>query len=988
MLGGRAAELPCISPSSKLDEYKRIKVLGSGSYGQAVLVERKSDRRRFVIKEVDMAKMGRAEKAAAKREAQLLMDLDHPNVVKATDAFLSADNRKLYIVMEHCNAGDLLDVLKARGSKPFPETEIVDMFVQICLGLKHVHDRKILHRDIKGQNVFCTRDGRLKLGDFGVARVLTGTLDLATTAVGTPYYLSPEICQNKPYSSKSDMWSMGCVLYEMATFKHAFDAQNLNMLCLKIMKAQFTPLGPRFSAELRDLVNRMLSKDPRRRPSVNEVLATPFIKKRIQTFLSQELHAHEFSHTVLHGQKGWGAGNVPEADRPGKLDVADPTENAAAPASEAPARNLPPSPGPPPRSPGRAPGDAVAPHVPVNASLAEQRQALLRGRIDHKMPPALPAWQVNKGGRAAPSKPPLPAAARGVSAQPRRAAPPPGPRLPAVPKTPVAEKLYERDVQRAEQARARVEELKARQRSAAEQRKALMDERAARVEAASAAERQRVAEANARAAAAAQAKEQEVKENLRKQAMEDFRKREFHERQSQAAANRAREIDIYNPSPDNPLLGGGGFGGAEAPRPVGGASPPDARRSPAQDEARRLYFEQREAAERNRRAAEEDLGRAPAAPPPAAGASPGHRRSRSREQDMLEYERQLEAIRRQNFFEKQIGNPDAGPASRAGRNISDGAAHAMGFGGGGGGGGGGAPGRESREEKRAREMAEYESELEAIRIQHHRHKQDLMARRKQSEGGLAGEDESAGGGGVGGVGGGGEQSPPRKRSPQRPVAVPESALQALREDELERSVRDLDKELETMRRELAEAEAEARESGGAAALSEADGDYAIGGGGDGDDDGDEDPVGNEELSAEEYEEMVREMQQIAGENGPVAPNDVDENELAEDEGVDDDADGHDGSAAGAGAGSGGGPKPVRHPQPDLKKTAEKLRVQLQGALGEPKFNQVHSLLSNIRGDEGEAEEARIVGEVCRILGPEQLGLLTMVHQLIVNEENL
>ena len=929
--GGRAAELPCISAGARLDDYKRVKVLGSGSYGQAVLVERKADKKKFVIKEVDMGKMGRAEKAAAKREAQLLMDLDHPNVVKATDAFLSADSRKLYIVMEHCNAGDLLDVLKARGNKPFPETEIVDMFVQICLGLKHVHDRKILHRDIKGQNVFCTRDGRLKLGDFGVARVLTGTLDLATTAVGTPYYLSPEICQNKPYSSKSDMWSMGCVLYEMATFKHAFDAQNLNMLCLKIMKGQFTPLGPRFSAELRDLVNRMLSKDPKRRPSVNEILATPFIKKRIQTFLSEDLQAHEFSHTVLHGQRGWGAGKVPEADRPAQLAVADPTAAPSAPATNAEAAARPAVLGaaPPPRSPGRAPGDPVAPHVPANASLAEQRQALLRGRIDHKMPPALPAWQVNKGGRAAPTKPALPAAARGVSAQPRRAGPP-NPRAvaasaaaAAAPKIPVAEKLYDRDVQRAENARARVEELKERQRVAAAQRKALMDERAARVEAASAAERQRLAEANARAA--------------------------------EAAAERERERDRMRAPPQR-----------------------------SEEAARREYFERRDAAERNRLAAEHDLGRAPAASPPGAG----HRRSRSREQEMLDYEKQLEAIRRQNFYEKQLAGPEASPASRAGRNISEGAAHAMGFGVGNAmGHGGGAGARESREDKRAREMAEYERELEAIRIQHHRNKQDLIARRKQP--GDPAEEV-----------GGDEESPPRKRAEpwskdpagghRGRVAVPESALHALREEELERSVNDLELELEVMRRELAEAEAEARAGGGAAAavvaavgLSEADGDYVVVGGGEGGDEDDDAAGDNEALSAEEYEVMVREMKRMVEENGPVALNDVGENELAEDEGGDEDEE--DPAAAGAAP---PGAKHVRHPQPDLRGTAEKLRAQLQGALGEPKFNQVHGLLSNIRGDEGDEEEARIVGEVCRILGPEQLNLLTMVHQLIVNEENL
>ncbi len=155
----------------------------------------------------------------------------------------------------------------------FSENQIIDWFTQLCLAMKHIHDRKILHRDIKSQNVFLTKNGLIKLGDFGIAKCLDTTLQQAKTFIGTPYYLSPEMVQNLPYSFKSDVWSMGILVYEMCALKMPFDGLSIADLSLKIIKGIYTPIPNNFSKELKMLVNSLLNVDPTKRPSINDILS-------------------------------------------------------------------------------------------------------------------------------------------------------------------------------------------------------------------------------------------------------------------------------------------------------------------------------------------------------------------------------------------------------------------------------------------------------------------------------------------------------------------------------------------------------------------------------------------------------------------------------------------------------------------------------------------------------------------------------------------
>ena len=183
------------SSTGKASRYANVKVIGRGSFGTAYLVRRKADSFLYVMKKLALEQLGQKERAEAMNECAVLMKLrNHPNIVRVAEHFV--DDGKLCIVMEYADGGDLAKRIEvqAASKSPFREEQVLDWFVQICLALKHAHDRKILHRDLKPQNIFLTSKNKVRLGDFGISKVLSNTLSVASTCVGTPLYLAPELC--------------------------------------------------------------------------------------------------------------------------------------------------------------------------------------------------------------------------------------------------------------------------------------------------------------------------------------------------------------------------------------------------------------------------------------------------------------------------------------------------------------------------------------------------------------------------------------------------------------------------------------------------------------------------------------------------------------------------------------------------------------------------------------------------------------------------
>ena len=267
-----------------MDEFSSLRLIGKGSYGEVFLAKSQVDSKQYVLKRIKLDSLSEREKRTAAQEARLLSELVHPNIVSYKDSFHS--NGLLHIVMSYCEGGDLNKFLKARNSCHLSESQIIHWFVQIALALLYLHKQNILHRDLKTQNIFLSRN-IVKVGDLGIARVLESADAMARTFIGTPYYMSPEIFQNIPYNYKSDIWALGCCVVEMATLKTAFSAKDLNSLAFKIIVGKQPSIPSNYSAQLKQLIQCLLARDPQQRPSINQLLKLSFIRSHILAFLHE-----------------------------------------------------------------------------------------------------------------------------------------------------------------------------------------------------------------------------------------------------------------------------------------------------------------------------------------------------------------------------------------------------------------------------------------------------------------------------------------------------------------------------------------------------------------------------------------------------------------------------------------------------------------------------------------------------------------------------
>ena len=258
--------------------------LGVGSYGTVYKVCKKTTGKIYVIKQISLLGLTEKEILEYKSEAKLLSSIKSNYVVKYFDSFI--DNHNLNILMEYCDGGDLYQYLEKNKKKKIKlkEKTIWQIFIQMLIGLNSIHKKKILHRDIKSQNIFLTKNLDIKIGDLGVSKKLIQT-NFAKTFIGTPYYLSPEICMEKPYNDKSDVWAIGCILYELCTFNYPFNAKSQGALLLKILNSQPEKIDNNYySKDLQNMINLLLNKNYELRPSCRDILKMKIILEKAKKY--------------------------------------------------------------------------------------------------------------------------------------------------------------------------------------------------------------------------------------------------------------------------------------------------------------------------------------------------------------------------------------------------------------------------------------------------------------------------------------------------------------------------------------------------------------------------------------------------------------------------------------------------------------------------------------------------------------------------------
>lgn len=260
-----------------MENYEVISQIGKGSFGIVSKIRRKTDSKILVWKELNYGKMGEREKHQLVSEVNILKQLQHPNIVQYYDRIIDKKQTKIYIIMEYCEGGDMGSLLKrCKKEQDFIAEDVIwKIFTQIVLALNECHTRKtnkILHRDLKPANIFLDAQNNIKLGDFGLARVLNENSTFAQTHVGTPYYMSPEQITEARYNEKSDIWSLGCLVYELAALKPPFEASNHLALAMKIRSGKFDRIPLRYSEDLQKVIRNMLEIDAQRRVGIVDLI--------------------------------------------------------------------------------------------------------------------------------------------------------------------------------------------------------------------------------------------------------------------------------------------------------------------------------------------------------------------------------------------------------------------------------------------------------------------------------------------------------------------------------------------------------------------------------------------------------------------------------------------------------------------------------------------------------------------------------------------
>ena len=274
-----------------MENYALQRVLSIKQGEKVTLCIDKRTNQYCVISELPLTGIPESEYQSVLEEQMVFTTLNHPNILRYIDAFIT-DNT-LCTVTDYAQGGSLLTKFEKAGGMLFDESQILDWFAKICIALKYCHDHNVLHRNIQAKNVVFLRNGMLKLKGFVNTKVLMETSNFTTTAKTAPYFLAPEICQGKDYNYKTEVWALGCLLYQLCAQRPPFEANSITILIRKIMKSPITPIPYIFSSNLRTLVSSMLNKHPSKRPNINKILSQDFIRSELHQIMDSTMKQFE-----------------------------------------------------------------------------------------------------------------------------------------------------------------------------------------------------------------------------------------------------------------------------------------------------------------------------------------------------------------------------------------------------------------------------------------------------------------------------------------------------------------------------------------------------------------------------------------------------------------------------------------------------------------------------------------------------------------------